>query len=393
MSAAAADHERIRPEPPKTYYAGLVRIPGYGRAPERCRGLKPVGFCEDGHTILGRSSCATYGCPDHFRDRIEETTISIVARLAAYRQAQPEGAARRMSHVAVSPPQDRRYSEDVLYGMRSDAYDALDAGGVEGGTMVLHPYRTNDRGDALYATAKEHGEVPEGVGRWRFLRDGADEWDELARYIEASPHGHVFAPGGDIDAESVPDGWVVEQIRSFKPFYLYDTEAYRDMAASVYYTLTHAAVSKGRQAVTHFAQLHSFDPEEELTAAEWDRIQLEAEKAVKGVEEAEGTEGPEECPHDGCEAVVRDIAFLPDVIDDPDFEARVKRQRGGRKRWRALCGAFLWWEDRTDRPPPSVAASKGRFVEWLEDRGRWRDPDPSQVSLQTAVMGNADSGA
>lgn len=388
MSAAPADHERIRPEPPKTYYEGLVRIPGYGRAPNRCRGMKPVGFCEHGHTILGRSSCGTYGCPDHFRDAIEEATISIVARLAAYRQAQPEGAARRLSHVAVSPPQDRRYSEDRLYGMRSEAYDALEAAGVPGGTGVLHPYRTNKRGDALYETAKEHGEVAEGVGRWRFLREGADEWEDIARYTEASPHLHTFAPGEDIDGGDAPDGWVVERIRTFKPFYLYDTEAYRDMAKSVYYTLTHAAHAQDRQAVTHFGQLAgaTFQPEEELTAAEWDRIKMEAEKAVKGREEVEGTAGPEECPRDDCEAEVRDIAFLEDVIDDPDFEARVKRQRGGRKRWRALCGAYLWWDDRTDRPPPSVAQSKPRLLEWLRDRGEWREVEPSQVSIQTAVM-------
>ena len=67
------------------------------------------------------------------------------------------------------------------------------------------------------------------------------------------------------------------------------------------------------QAITYFGDLApaSFDPEEELTAAAWDRIQREAEKAVKEHPDEEGRQvGPEECPRDGCVAAVHDIAHL-----------------------------------------------------------------------------------
>jgi hypothetical protein len=93
-----------------------------------------------------------------------------------------------------------------------------------------------------------------------------------------------------------------------------------------------------------------------------------------------GKGGPETCPHEDCEADVLDVSFLPDVIEDPDFRRRVERH-GGRKRWLRLRGVFIWWDGRTDRPPPSVRSSGARFREWLERRGDTLTVEPSQVSL------------
>jgi hypothetical protein len=395
--AVSEDHSRIRSGKPTTHYDGVVRIPGFGDAPERCRDLKPVGFCEHGHTVLGRSSCGTRYCPDHWRDWIEDAVISAVARVAAYRQAR-DGAERRLVHAVASPPQDRRYSVRSLWDARSEAYEAFEAAGVRGGVTVAHPYRTNDRGEAIFRAAAESGELDDGTGRWRFLRETADGWDDLGRYIEAAPHYHSLAAAEDVNGEAAPDGWVVKNIRSLANFHIHDTESYRDMAASFYYVLTHGAVQDGRQMTTYFGEVHpaAFDPEEELTVTEWDRIQTEAERAVKGTEEAvegDGGAGPEECPTDDCEAVVRDLMHLDEYLDDDDWVSSVRVRTDGPARLATLRGVRVFWSGLTDRPPPSARSSKGRFRRWLKERGQLRapgagrGPDQSQqIGLSEAVM-------
>jgi len=389
MSTAVTHHGKIRKDRPTTYYEEVARLPGYGDAPDRCRPMKPVGFCEEGHTILGRSSCGTRYCPDHWRDWIEEAVINMVARLAAYRETR-EGAEKRLCHVVASPPQDRRYGVRELWETRSDAYDALEAAGVRGAAVVTHPYRTNDRGDALYSTARDHGEVEEGTGKWEFLRDMSDDWDELTEHIEAAPHYHTLGAVEDVDGAAAPEGWVVENVRSFSRFHYNDKEAYRDMAAAAYYVLTHGGVQDNRSTTTYFGEIHpnAFNPEEELTAAVWSKIQQRAEQAVK----EEPTEGaskghrPEECPREECEAVVCDVVHLPDFLDDGDAVSRVLSHRDGRARLARLRGMLAWWGSRTDRPPPGKLRSKARFREWLRDRGEVLTPEPSQVSIETAVM-------
>jgi len=397
--SAVSDHGKIREQTPTTYYEEMVRLPGYGDAPNRCRPMKPVGFCEQGHTILGRSSCETRYCPDHWRDWLEGAVISMVARLAAYREAQ-DGWGKRMCHVVASPPPQVRYGVRALWGRRSDAYDALEAAGVRGGAAITHPYRTTREADRLYKQHEENGEESE-IGKWRFLRDLADDlpgddWGELEQYIEASPHYHTLAAVEDVDGSEAPGEWVVENIRSFDPFQYDDGETYDDMVRTAYYVLTHGAVQKGRATTTYFGEVHPnvLDPEEELTAARWDRIQREAEKAVKGAaeeteeEEPGGVHGPEECPVDGCEACVVDIVYLPEYLEDDDFVSRVLSRRDGRKRLAELRGMFAWWDTRTDRPPPSALTSERRMLEWLEEQGESFVPEPSQVSLfDERVMG------
>jgi hypothetical protein len=391
MSAELADHSQLRDGTPRTYYEGAVRIPGYREPPERCRGLTPVGFCEEGHTVLGRSSCGTRYCPDHWRDWTEDAVVAMVARLAAYRWAQ-DGAERRLSHVIASPPQDRRYSAREMWETRSDAYDVFEAAGVPGGAVVTHPYRTTERGDHLYQTAKDAGEIETDTGKWAFLRDLAEDWDDLEGYVEASPHYHALAPGTDIRGQDAPEGWVVERIRSMKPFeHIRDTEAYESMVAPAYYILTHAAEQQGRQTTTYFGEMHpsSFDPEEELTAAAWSRIQMEAEEAVKGASDGDGGTGggPEECPTDECEAMVYDVMQLAEFVEDEDWLKQVRSHRDGKARYDRLMGVLLWWEGRCDTPPPGAATSEAKMRAWLEEVGSVHTPEPRQVSLATSVMG------
>jgi len=400
MSAAEDDHGGLRPEPPTTYYEGVVDLPGYGDAPNRCRPMKPVGFCDRGHTVLGRSSCGTRYCPDHWRDWCEDAVVSMVAQLAAYRYAQPMGTEKRLCHVVASPPQDRRYSARSMWETRSETYDVLEAAGVRGGATVTHPFRTNDRGDELYQTAKEKGDLDDGTGKWRFLRETTDGFEGLSRYIEAEPHYHTLAAVEDVQSENAPEGWIVERIRTFDSFHPRDEKAYRDMAATVYYTLTHGANQEGRSTTTYFGEVHSFTPSEELTAAMWDRIQMEAEKAVKEVEPEEPKEGeavsagPEECPHDECEATVHDVYYLSEFLDDEDWVESVRERYNGPKRLARLRGVMLLWTGSGDRPPPSVRGDEEMMEEWLARAGSGLRPGQSsrseptkQVGLQTAVMG------
>lgn len=419
--SAGVDHGAVREETPTTYYDGLVRIPGYGDAPERCRDYKPVGFCDDGHTILGRSSCGTRYCPDHWRDWCEGAVINTVARLAAYREAQ-NGAGKRLLHVVASPPQDRRYSRRELWDTRSDAYDAFEAAGGRGGVSVTHPYRTTETATRLYKSAVEEGKIPGDYGKWRFLRDLAEDfpggdWDELEELIEPAPHYHGLVPSRDLDGSDAPGGWVVENVRSMDPLYVDPDDVpavalldenqrivrgpneavragFEDMVATVYYILTHGAVQEERNTTTYFGEVHpnSFDPEEAVGAETWARIQAEAEAAVKGYDvEAVGEDGvcdvgPEECPHEDCEAPVYDLEHLPDRLDDDDWTAEIRAQKGGRRRLKRLMGVLAYWEGRTDRPPPRAATSKARYREWLEERGNALTVEPVQARL-ASVMG------
>ena len=376
MSGSSSADGRLRDGTPTTYYEASVRIPGCGDAPDRCRDFEPVGHCLDGHVALGRSSCGTRYCPDHWRDWCENSVVGMVARLAAYRHAQ-EGAGKRAGHVVASPPQDRRYSKERLYGTRSDAYDAFEAAGVPGGAVVTHPYRQNDRGQTLWETAQDAGEVPEGMGLWRFLREVSEGWEDLKRYIEPSPHYHAVAPLDDVDGDRAPDGWVVERIRTFEPFYIRKEESYEDMVSTAYYILTHGAAPHGRgenrATLTYFGALHPacFDPEEELTQTEWKRIQMMAERVVK--EENAGSEGEETeetCSRSGCEAEVVDLFGLRDRLNEETFKDRVYSHRDGHSRWLRLRGLLAWTDGMVDNPPPGTASSEKRLLEWLEMKGQ-----------------------
>jgi hypothetical protein len=283
-----------------------------------------------------------------------------------------------------------------MWESRRDSYEALDTAGVRGGPVITHPYRTNDRADQLYGTAVESGEIEDDYGKWRFLRESAEDWEDLTRYIEAAPHYHVpIAPAKDVDPEGTGD-WVIKRIRTMRAFHLRDTESYRDMVASAYYVLTHGAVQQGKQTTTYFGEAHpsAFNPEEALTVAEWSRIQMEAEKAVKedpADEDGKGgvSVGPEECPREECEAAVFDLMYLAERLDDEDWVAEVEQFGDGRARIARLRGALAWWDNRTDRPPPSVMSDEERMRNWLEMRGeKFMAPVVErQVTLETALMG------
>lgn len=357
----------------RSYYEDELRFPGYGTAPERCRGLQPVGFCRDrGHLVLGRSSCETRRCPDDWRDWLENAVVSAVARLAAYRHV-ADGWEKRLVHAAVSAPQNRRYTTERFWEARSESVDVAKEVGIRGGMLIPHPYRSTDAGEEFFETVVEHGDWDESRGKWALFRREADDWGEMQEYIEAAPHFHVLGPAEDVTGEAARGNWVGNNIRSFERFQIDEMDGYRDMASGAYYVLTHGSVMQGRNTISWFGELHgsTFKPEEELSAEEWSEIQRRAELAVKTREDDEGGGIVEEwhadleCPDDDCLSEVVPIERLHEYLARSDWMVSL-----GREQRRILRGVASWVGG--DRPPPRVRGSKDALLSYLAELGRSR---------------------
>lgn len=373
-------------------FQDFIKLPGLGKQPNRCIPLKPVGFCrEHGHPVLGRSSCGTRYCPEHFRDWLEEAVVKQVARLAAYRAA-AEGAGKRLLHVVASPDPEQRWSVRKFWETRSDAYDVAREAGVRGGCVYPHPYRTNDDGDRLFETAVESGDWEEDRGKWSLLRDVAGgEWEEMQRYVEAGPHYHMLAAAEDFDGDAIASSdWVAKNIRSLPRFDYRDVESYRPMAQVAYYLLTHAAVQDGRNTNTYFGEVHpnAFDPADELGAARWERIQENARLAVTtrpgpiGASDREGAEEEErECPRDGCQSEVVPIDELHEFLEDTEWLASIDETQRLQ-----LQGLQAWAAGLTDRPPPKAARDKQEMLVWLCQQGELgADRRPGLMAQQVGL--------
>lgn len=268
--------------------------------------------------------------------------------------------------------------------------------------MVPHPYRTNDRADHLFETAREHGGVGENQGKWSFLRSISENWEDMTRYIEASPHYHALGLAEDVQPTDAPEDWLVRRLGTVGAFHHRDVESYEDMVRVAFYVMTHGGYQLGRNIVTYFGEAHpaAFNPEEELPARVWETIQEKAAAAVRGgsgetvvlIDEAEqrvvGAEVNDrrECRRDGCEAELVDVSELPAMMDDEDWVNRVLSRRDGRERYNRLMGVLLWWEGRCDTPPPSVGSSEQKMLDWLAEKGSVLTADPQQVSLGSVLQ-------
>jgi hypothetical protein len=368
-------------KPDAAYYGATVRIPGVGDPPNRCRGLSPVGFCEDGHVALGRSSCDTRYCPDHYLGWVRDGTVGAVERLAAFREA-AEGWGKRLLHIVVSPTEDR-VSTERFWSLRSEAQDVVQAVGARGGYCIAHPYRTSDAAERLFRTAVQDGDLDERTGRWTFLRRLAGgDWDRWESFVEPGPHYHFLAACEDFDPDAIPADWVVKNVRSFSRFERQDRESYEDMAKSAWYLRTHGAAEEFRQTATWFGEMHpaSFDPAEELTAVAWDRIQREAAEAVgvpiEEMRDRDG-DGTRTCEVEDCEAVLHDIEDLQTFTADTSWMRSIPPKR--RHRIRAV---EIWVFEETVIPPPAVRSSEARVREWLLETGRQYISQSRQVGLK-----------
>lgn len=389
MSASDIDVEQHSiGSPIDEYMTDIVRQPGFFEAGENCGDLKPVGFCERGHVqIAGAEPCNTRKCPHHWGTWRKNSAESIVARAAAYRAAQggPSSRRRRMVHVVEAPPQDQRWTVSRFWNHRSKSHDVAEDAGARGGVTIPHPYDTNDEADELYAEAVDAGVVGEDYGKWRFVRERADTWDDMKEAIEVRPHFHDLAPAEDVDADDRPEGWVVHNIRSLKRFYvdvdevpgseLVDgsgrivrdrrevvREGYEDMARLTMYLLSHAGAQQKtgdlpqRSSMSYWGELspNSFDPEEELDADTWETIQKHAAKAVgkawdEDDESGEPTEG--ECSCEDCEATVRPLSDLEEYLSNVGEYAGWFGSLEKEQQWE------IWglWTSLGDRPPPGRA--------------------------------------
>ena len=370
------------PTPDSAYYGETVRIPGTGSAPDRCRGLSPVGFCEGGHVALGRSSCDTRYCPDHYLGWVRDGAASAVARLAAYREA-AEGWGKRLLHVVASPTADR-VSTDRFWSMRSEAQDVVREAGVRGGYCIAHPYRTSDAADELFRAAVQEGDLSEETGRWTFLRRFAGgDWDMWGDMIEAGPHYHFLAACEDFDPDAVPNGWVVKNVRSFSRFEKRDLESYEDMARAAWYLRTHGAAEELRQTATWFGDVHpaSFDPKEKLGTVEWRGIQDRAAEAVgvpmDEMRDGEGAKEERTCDVDGCDEILHELEDLQRFTSNASWMRSIPPKR--RHRLRAV---EIWMFEESVIPPPSVRSSKARVRDWLLETGRMYSDHSKQIGLK-----------
>jgi hypothetical protein len=364
------DAEESLPTPDSAYYGATVRIPGVGEPPNRCRGLTPVGFCEAGHVALGRSSCDTRYCPDHYLGWVRDGAASAVARLAAFREA-AEGWGKRLLHVVASPEVDR-VSTDRFWKLRSEAQEAVREAGVRGGYAIAHPYRTSDAADELFRAAVQEGDLDESTGRWSFLRQLAGgDWGKWESFVEAGPHYHFLAACEDFDPEAVPEGWVVKNVRSFSRFEKRDMESYEGMARAAWYLRTHGAAESHRQTATWFGEMHPavFDPAEELGSVEWEMMQERAASATglapEEMVDGDGEEPEVRCEVDDCGEVVHNIEELRTYTSDASWMRSIPPKR--RHRLRAV---EVWIFEETIIPPPSVRGSEATLREWLYETGK-----------------------
>jgi hypothetical protein len=140
--------------------------------------------------------------------------------------------------------------------------------------------------------------------------------------------------------------------------------------------------------VTYFGEVHpnGFDPEEALTAAEWDRVQQMAERAVRTdpLEDVAGEALDEpdrrSCTVDDCDGEIVEIGELREWLRDPAWLNSI-----GEKQATILEGAIGWLEEQGDRPPPSTDRESLR--RWLYQRGEARQygPRTEQSSLRSAL--------
>lgn len=327
----------------------IIRVPGFWEADESCENVKPTAFCESGHVQFGgESPCGTRTCPHHWLDWRKRAAANIVARLAAYRLAQSDGVDRRALHVVAAPEQDQRWTLNRFWQSRSESYEIVEEAGARGGVCLPHPYRTSDPADELYQ-GWLGGEVAQERGRWRVIREYADDWDDMRAFTEVGPHFHHLAPVRDLDGDTVAGleertGWVVHNVRSLAPVYLDEDEVpwryraeteksaetvvqegFEDMARLVMYLLSHAAVQPSvgeaiaeRSTVTYWGEVHpnGFDPQEEFTDREWDKIQRLAAEAVGHEFEEDGEADEDECWRGECEAVVVPLTDLSEYLSD-----------------------------------------------------------------------------
>ena len=345
-------------------FASTVQLPGFGLPTQNCQRYVPRGVCEAGHIQLARSSCELRSCPDHWREWATKGTESAVARLAAYREAQSHGWDRRMVHVVASPEVTGEVTERRLWRWRSEAQQIARDAGLRGGLMVVHPYRTTDELDQLYGQAVAGG-LPGDYGKWRFARDlAAGDWKTQQRYISAAPHYHIIGPARDVDGGAVAglDGWVVKMIRSLPRHQLRDPEAYEALAGVTWYLRSHAAHQPGRHSVSYFGAVHpaTFDPQEALTASQWDQVCQMANHAV----EPPGADEEALCGADDCEAPVFDMYELTARMAQIDWfnplDGTIKNQ---------LIGLKLWYIDGMAVPPPHTTTDKEALLSWLERKG------------------------
>lgn len=335
-------------------------LPGMGDSGSDCQVWRPATFCDnEAHIQNVKHACKNRSCPHCWSPWwAREKTVDAVARLGAARHVQHP----RAIHASVSPPEGEVQSKADFYRARRKAYDLAREHGVRGGLVIPHGYRPTDEAKREFRTLVSRGlwDPSTDGGIWRYLREQERDLEELVYW---SPHFHIVGLAEDVRAGSDrEDGWVFHNIQhgnshSLEPFYLERDGGYEDMAKVVRYLLSHATYAvqeEGhKKAVTWFGDLspQTFDPEEELSEAEWATIQRKAEEIVGGATSEDGEGGveedeAEECPVDGCDGELHPIWEAEDFLEQRGDSLSVEASR-------RLQMAY-WWRSGDMDPPPGL---------------------------------------
>lgn len=328
------------------YSDGVWMLPGMGESAPTCGEWSPTEFCdESGHVHLTPHRCGRRECPECWSGQwAAPRTVSVTARLAAYRYNAEQAKDKRIVHLTVSPPEGTVRGVDEFYRNRTRANELAKAHGVKGGVVIPHPYRVLDE------VKEEFEDSDYEKGLWWYIRENDEPYKEQVYW---SPHYHILGPAPDV-RESSPDedeGWIVKNIRSLDRFEgLRDEDGYEDMIGTTRYLLSHAGFVKNqnRQAVTWFGDLHGsqFNPSEELSTGAWSVIERKAEELTGGESDLEDDEtGERVCPVDDCEGQLHDMVEGRRFLESRQGQSL---DRDARKRVRV---AYRWFVGDIHPPP------------------------------------------
>lgn len=338
-----------------------LTIPGSSDPPERCGRWGPKTFCKScGEPHFGPQKCERRECRDCALKWRLDRAGAATARLAGARRA-ADGVRSRLVHAVASPPdptsEETAESERVRTltdweRAKKKAYALAKEKGVRGGVLVPHGWRVREAAKRLYRELKQAGEIEDGLGIWRWIRNRPEDWRTLTFW---SPHFHILGLAANVEASdpAADDGWIFKRIdhagrSSFPRFKLTDEETYRPMFRAMAYLLSHAGIEPraGKQVVRWFGSLspgrHGISLDDELN--DWERSVIDRNVENLGV--PTGSEGPLECREEGCRGSRAPIWSAGSALADPAWCEDIGRETEAR-----LATAFEWAIGEVVPPP------------------------------------------
>lgn len=247
-------------------------LPGLGESGQHCQKCVVYGIGINGDKIGVRNlKCKRIECPNCYKnwvlDRVFETTF----KLEAYAKITGD----RPAHVvaSIAPQICRTWTTlDQYETFHKRVYRHLSAIGVDGGLRIFHPYRINP---GVIAELKKVGYGTPGNGYWKGVRENALGYENFEQYYSLGVHDHTIVFPSFL-SEHTDRNFVVKKIGVL--------DTMDDTIKALYYLISHCGVLKDTESadnhpLTFFGELHRFNPEKFLSAAEI--LELKTEIAKK----------------------------------------------------------------------------------------------------------------